>query len=117
MRSESTATTATLRVTETSDPGQARTWSVDGNDRVDDDRDVQRRGSLPWGGAGVPACLAPQPDDHVAEPVHDCRVLSEPGCAMDIAHRSQPLGDAVKVAERVFERGEDRQRGQTRRLI
>jgi hypothetical protein len=54
-------------------PGQAadeRSGSgVYCHDRIDDDRHLERRRSLPWCGSGMTSGIAPQIDDEITEPV------------------------------------------------
>jgi hypothetical protein len=61
--------------------------------------------------------LAPELDDQVAEAVDDGSVLPETRLAMYVADGPDPLRHPIEVAELAFERGEDREGRQARRLV
>src|SRR5262249_46731514 len=68
-------------------------------------------------GACVASAFAPEFDDEIAEAVHDGGVLPELRDAVDVADGAEPFGDTVEIAERLFERGEDRECGESRGLV
>src|SRR5215212_12206579 len=90
--------------------GQAQTLRLEGDDRVDDHRDVERGSPLPRSGARVPPSVTPQIDYQVAEAVDDARVLLEIRCRLDVADDPQPLRHTIELAECLLQRGEDRER-------
>jgi hypothetical protein len=66
-------------------------------------------GPLTRRGARMPAHVAPELDDEIAEAVEHCRVLLEPRCGLDVTDDLEPLRDAIQVAESSLKGRENRQ--------
>lgn len=107
-------TTAT-HATERAAVGDA--LGVDGNDPVDDDRDIERRGPLARCRPGVPSRVTPQIDNEVAEAVDDFGVLLEIRCGLHIADDPEPFRHAIELAQCFFQRREDGKPGQPSGLM
>jgi hypothetical protein len=56
-------------------------------------------------------------DDKVTKAAHDLRVVVEVGRRLNIADGSQPFADAIELTEFVAQRGENRERCESRRFI
>ena len=91
--------------------------SGDGDDRVDNDRNVERGRSLSRSGSGVPPGVAPQLHDEIAEAVDDLGVFAKPRLAVDVADGADPFRHTIEVSELSLERREHRETRQTRSFV
>jgi len=65
----------------------------------------------------VPACVAPQVDDEIAEAVGDRGVLAEVGRAVHVTDGADPLRHAIEVSEFLLQGREHRKGGHARCLV
>jgi hypothetical protein len=91
--------------------------SADRDDRVDDDRDVERRRSLSRSGPRVPPGVAPELHDQVTEAIDDCGVLTKARLAVNIANGADPFRHPIEFCELSLERREYRKSSQTRSSV
>src|SRR5437588_13079880 len=69
----------------------------DGDDRVDDDRHVQRRRPLARSRPRVPAVLPPQLNDEITEAVQHLRVVVEVRRCLNVSDGPKPSLDSVET--------------------
>jgi hypothetical protein len=91
--------------------------SGDCNDRIDDDRDVERRRALSRSGPRVPPGIAPELHDQITETIDDCGVLTKARLAVNIANCADPFRHAIEFCKLSLERREYRESSQTRSLV
>jgi len=65
----------------------------------------------------MPSGIPPQIDDEVAEAIDDSCVLLEIRSRLHIADDPEPFRDAIKLAECLLQRGENRKSSQPRSLV
>jgi hypothetical protein len=70
-----------------------------GDDGVDDDRNVQGRRALSRSRPRVASVFAPQVDDEVAEGVHDLGFLVEIRRGLNVSNCTQPSCTPIEIAE------------------